>query len=462
MSDTGSGEPGLRAWGADRSRIFQAARDQYIAERDLHVHYEDGVRRTRRTVPIAPDADAGECPYPGLAAFEADQARWFFGRDRLTADLLLRLDERLVTGGPLVVTAPSGAGKSSLLRAGLLPAVRRGALPVAGSADWPQVLITPTDWPMASLEAGLAEIAGLTLQEVEDAGSASGAARLRSALGGAGGRDGRLVVVVDQLEELFTLGADEREQHRFLDVLAGLAGTGTGRESPPAVVVYGLRSDFYGACAGFPQLREALRQGQVLVGPMTQDELREAVLFPARDVGLEVEPGLVEVLLRDLGADSYPSGGDRGGDTDDAAAGTTADNSGSGAYEVGRLPYLAHALRATWQQRQGRTLTVDGYRATGGIHQAIANTAERRFAALDPAGQRIARALLLRLVRIGDGTQDTRRQVARAELDGIGDDPDTVAVVVDAFTRGRLLTQRQNTVGITHEALLRAWPRLRR
>lgn len=429
----------LHAWGMDRSRIFQAARDQYIAERDLHVHYEDGVRRARQAVQGS--QDDGECPYPGLAAFGAGQARWFFGRDGLTAELLLRLDERLITGEPLVVTAPSGAGKSSLLRAGLLPAIRRGALPVAGSADWPHVLITPTARPMAALSAHLARSTGLTLQEIRDAGSAAGVARLCSALGGAGDRGGRLVVVIDQLEELFTLGVGEREQHDFLDLLAELARAGPGGEDAPALVVYGLRSDFYTPCAGFPQLRDALQHGQVLVGPMTQDELREAILFPARAVGLEVEPGLIEVLLRDLGADLYANG--------------------AGAYEVGRLPYLAHALRATWQQRHGHTLTVDGYRATGGIHEAIANTAERLFNGLDASGQQATRTLFLRLVRIGDGMQDTRRQLSRTGLRDIGGDPAAIPAIIDAYTRGRLLTQRQDTIEITHEALLHAWPRLR-
>ncbi|MER5204822.1 AAA family ATPase [Streptomyces sp. NPDC002825] len=470
MSDSEDGEPGLHAWGSDRSRIFQAARDQYVAERDLHVYYEDGVRRTRRSVRGA--ADGGQCPYPGLVAFGVEQARWFFGRDRPTAQLLIQVDRRLFTGGPLVVSAPSGAGKSSLLRAGLLPAIRRGALPVAGSAAWPQVLITPTAQPMAALAAGLEESAGLSLREAEAAASsAAGSTRLRAALRGAGMGEGRLVMVVDQLEELFTLGAGEREQHAFLDLLAALAEAGPGGQGPDAVVVYGLRSDFYPHCAGFPQLRDALRHGQLLLGPMTRDELREAIRFPAQDVDLEVEPGLVELLLRDLGADTYgadaaPSAapqGDRETEGDRSEATELSETSEAGAYEVGRLPYLAHALRATWQQRHGHSLTVDGYRATGGIHQAIATTAEQLFGSLDTEGQQAARILFLRLVRVGEGIhQDTRRRLSRTALEDLGVAPGAVTTVVDTYTRGRLLTQRQNTVEITHEALLRAWPRLRR
>ncbi|WP_323137031.1 hypothetical protein [Streptomyces sp. NBC_01764] len=113
-------ETHLRAHASNEARIYQAGRDQHISHRDLHVHYEDGVRRSRRTAPGMPE---GECPYPGLAAFDEGQARWFFGRDALTAELLVRLDERLRTGGAVALVAPSGAGKSSLLRAGLLPAL---------------------------------------------------------------------------------------------------------------------------------------------------------------------------------------------------------------------------------------------------------------------------------------------------------------------------------------------------
>ncbi|GIH23909.1 hypothetical protein Aph01nite_22190 [Acrocarpospora phusangensis] len=130
----------------------QAGRDQHIAGGDLHLHYQDGVREARRA---EGGAEPGECPYPGLAAFEAGQARWFFGRDEMTAELLVRLDERWRTGGPLMIVAPSGAGKSSLLRAGLLPALARGGLAVSGSAHWPQILTTPTAHPLRALMAGL-------------------------------------------------------------------------------------------------------------------------------------------------------------------------------------------------------------------------------------------------------------------------------------------------------------------
>jgi hypothetical protein len=177
---------------------------------------------------------------------------------------------------------------------------------------------------------------------------------------------------------------------------------------------------------------------RLVVGPMSQDELREAIRYPAQNVDLDVEDGLIELLLRDLG--------------DTAERGTAS-------YAAGRLPLLAHALRGTWQQRHGHTLTVAGYLTTGGIHQAVATTAEDVYTDLDQASQRVARTLFLRLVKIGDDGPDTRRRVARTELPR-GLDVGVASPVVDAFTGHRLLTQDRDTVEITHEALLRAWPRL--
>ncbi|MGH4001332.1 MAG: hypothetical protein ACRDTJ_28175, partial [Pseudonocardiaceae bacterium] len=242
-------------------------------------------------------------------------------------------------------------------------------------------------------------------------------------------------------EELFTLCADDQQRRTFIELLAQLASPRSGTHAdahPVGLVVVGVRADFYAACANYSHLRTALQDNPLVVGPMSDTELREAIFCPARDVGLGIEPGLVELLLRDLGD-------------------TTGELTG---YAVGRLPLLAHALRATWQQRHGHTLTVDGYRSTGGIGRAVATTAEGVFTGLDSAGQHLARTLFLRLIKIGDSSEDTRRRVTRTDL-LLGLDPGSVGPVVDAFTQGRLLTQEQDTVEITHEALVRAWPRLR-
>ncbi|MGW0792977.1 NACHT and WD repeat domain-containing protein [Streptomyces sp. NPDC002911] len=411
--------PRLRAEASGEARIFQASRDQVIAEQgDVHLHYLDGVRETRQ---VSAGASAPpDCPYPGLAAFQQDDARWFFGRDSLIADVLTVLDERASDGGPLVIVAPSGAGKSSLLTAGVLPALDRGMVP--GSARWPQLLFTPSATPLIALAGQLAEVTGVDTERAEAAvaaGSAACAALVREA------SRRRLVIAVDQFEELFTLCENESDRRTFLDVLASMADG----PNPLALVVYGLRSDFYTRCTDYPQLRSALQNRQIVVGPLSATGVREAIIFPARQVGLTIEPGLVELLLADLG---YP------------------------AYEAGRLPLLAHTLRTTWQQRHGSTLTVDGYRATGGIRHAVATSAERIFSRLDPSVQQGAQAMFLRLVRIGDsaeGTDDTRRRLS------VGDDLSPAAL--EAFTAGRLLTREDDTVTITHEVLIHAWPRLR-
>ncbi|MGW2183415.1 WD40 repeat domain-containing protein [Streptomyces sp. NPDC001732] len=434
----------LQGSASDDSRFYQAAGDQFVTEGDLHLHYRDGARSVRRT-----DADGlgDECPYPGMASFGTADARWFFGRKSATALLTGRLDERLRVGGPLAVVASSGAGKSSLLMAGLLPALRGGALP--GSRYWPVLAFTPTARPMQALAAQLAMVTGTGADDIADQLTADpeGYAQslrdvVRTPRGEGGPVNMRLMVVVDQLEELFTLCTDDKERDEFLSFLSQISVAGPGDE-PLAAVVYGLRADFYEPCVGHPRLRGVLESDQFLLNPMTQVELREAILYPAEEAGLEVEPGLIELLLRDLGATTA-------GDTERCERG----------YKPGRLPLLAHALRATWLQRHGSTLTVEGYRATGGIHDAVADTAERVHAGLGRDAQMVARVLFLRLIRIGDGVEDTRRPMGRGDLLG-GLDPALAQAAMDAFTHSRLLTQDQDLVEITHEALLHAWPRLR-
>ncbi|MFF5183775.1 hypothetical protein ACFY30_08295 [Streptomyces sp. NPDC000345] len=437
----------LEAHASDRARIYQAHRDIYLSERDLHLHYEDGLRSARR---VRTAEISQECPYPGLAPFSAEQAQWFFGRDTLVAKLLVRLDVCLAVGGALVVVAPSGAGKSSLLRAGLLAGVARGALP--GSAGWPCLWMTPTSHPLAALGTRLSEVTSRGRESPDTVPDTPvwQPAALRRALAVAD--DGTvprrpLLLIVDQLEELFTLCTDEQERRSFLDAVLGMTVVGPGGEPPVGLVVFGLRSDFYTQCAAHPGLLDAVERNQVMVGPLSRAGVREAILHPARVAGLDIEPGLVQVLLRDLGA---PGPSASAGEADEADA-----------YEIGRLPLLAHALRATWLCRAGHILTVDGYESTGGIAHSITVEADRCFDQLDLQAQQTAQQVFLRLVKFGDGTHDTRRPVRYAELLGHCSRSREAAEVIETFTQGRLLTREQDTVTITHEVLLRAWPRLR-
>ncbi len=412
----------------DRSRIEMTAdvsggSTSIMAGRDVIITYGSPPTEQFEDDPV------GECPYPGLASFGPDQAGWFFGRDRVLGALRVRLDRARAEGGPVVLIGGSGAGKSSLLRCGLIDSVTANGYGDAGSRTWPHVVCTPTDAPVAALAAALAPLVGapadrLAAEWRDD--PANCVATLRGALGSQ-----RVLLVVDQFEELFAGGDGDAV---FVDLLDHLC---TGVDAP-AMVVLGLRADYYGHCLTHPWLAAALRDEPIQLGPLSRAELELVVLGPAAQVGLSVQPALVQVLLADMGSTALPG--------EDGA---------------GRLPLLAHGLRATWLKRTGKTLTLDGYRDTGGIQGAIATTADRTFGKLSDAGRQAARSVFLRLVRIGVDTEDTRRRVA---LDDLVDDlpePAAARAVVAAYTAQRLLTVDRDGVTITHEALLRAWGTLR-
>ncbi|MEV6803932.1 WD40 repeat domain-containing protein [Streptomyces sp. NPDC051132] len=251
--------------------------------------------------------------------------------------------------------------------------------------------------------------------------------------------DARPVVIVDQFEEAFTLCADEADRRTFIRFLHAACTPPPGSAGPaPVRVVLGIRADFYEQCLGYPELADALQHRHMVLGPLTGTELREAVTGPAKAVGLELEPGLAELIVREVSAD-----GPRG------------------AHDAGVLPLLSHALLATWQRRKAGRLTLAGYRAAGGIQGAVAATAERAWSGLDPAARAAARLLLLRLVRLGEDTQATRRRGTRRQLAEESADPDKTEESLEALVRARLVTLDADTVEITHEALLHAWPRLR-
>ncbi|WP_432185144.1 NACHT and WD repeat domain-containing protein [Streptomyces tendae] len=445
--------------GTDRpAAVHHGQGDIYVARRDIRIRYEDGVHETLRSQTLHADH---ACPFPGLAAFTWDQSEWFFGRDRLLADLVDRLDHRMRNGGIQMVVGPSGAGKSSLLQAGLAAKLRDTALPASGT--WAQLVLTPTADPVGALVSAIRALAPDPSDESlpsHAARSAKGMTRkmaadptrclglLKRALDGlaaSGTADEqiggpRAVLIVDQFEELFTLCPSEERRTTFIDLLSRIAETGSDG-GPAALVVIGLRADFLGQCLTHAPLRAAVENHLVTVGPMAENELREAILFPARRAHLEMDAGLVDILLRDLGVS-----------TDDAR---------SAGYEPGRLPLLAHALRATWQQRSGSALTVHGYKTTGGISGAVAKTADRVYQRLDSAEKKASRLLFLRLVRIGEGTDDVRRRLPREEAVGNGTDSGAADTALEAFSMARLITQDRDTVEVTHEVLIHAWPQLR-
>ncbi|MFD8413623.1 helix-turn-helix domain-containing protein [Streptomyces sp. NPDC059650] len=405
-----------------------------------------------------PQSD-GECPYRGLAAFTDRDADRFFGRERATAALVERVFER-IDHGPLLLVGRSGAGKSSLLSAGLVPSLRRrGGFPAAGAESWPVVRFTPTPHPLQELLDCTAKVLGgdlgVTPRQLADRPE-----RLLEAVGRRG-RTMRPVLLVDQFEEVFTLCGDDEERQAFVRVLCALATARPAPTPPPApgaepdpgagghvaaVVVLGLRADFSGNCLDLPELAAVFTDGLFVLPPMSVAELKEAVTRPAERAGLALEPGLVPLLLRDAGV--------RDGLADAEGAGRQAAPSGA-------LPLVSHALLATWQRREGSVLTVAGYEHTGGIQGAVAQTAESVFARLYPAEQRMVRRILPALVHVAEDVGATRRRTARAALLGqFTDAAAPAARVLDAFVRARLVTADRDTVEITHEALLHAWPRL--
>ncbi|GHJ54587.1 hypothetical protein Nm8I071_38940 [Nonomuraea sp. TT08I-71] len=367
---------------------------------------------------------AGHGPYRGLMPYQPEEADWFFGRSALIDRLLTRV-ERL----PLVgVIGASGSGKSSLLRAGLLGAI---AADRRLAARWRTMLMTPTDRPLEALSDEVAKWAGACPQQLYDDLMKDPAALdvvVRGALA-PDSPDARALVVVDQFEELFTLCEDRAERRRFLDALLDSTQGRDGRIR----VVLGVRSDFLGHLGQHPPLLEALTdEAHLLVGPVTRADLREIITLPAAKAGLSVEPQLLTTVLADA--------------TD-----------GPGA-----LPLVSHALLETWHRRgAGASLTLSAYQASGGVRGAIAQTAERVYGGFGAAEQQAARRIFLRLAALGDGTEDTRRRIARTELDGVADEAVTTTVL-DHLVEARLVVVSDGAVEVAHEALIRAWPRLHR
>ncbi|MBC6460662.1 WD40 repeat domain-containing protein [Actinomadura sp. HBU206391] len=377
-----------------------------------------------------------DCPYQGLAPFETDRTDVFFGRTQATRNLLDRLGPRLGERGTiLLVSGASGVGKSSLLRAGLMPALAKGTPPIAGSQHWPRLLITPTTKPLRALAEGWVRAFGGQVETVHE--------RLRGdpwqALSGSGSPAGRLVLVVDQFEELFTLVTEERERQAFVRALHAMA------EGPPhAGVIIGVRADYWDRCAAYPQFAEAIQDGQVIVGPMTESDLRLAITGPAAAVGLEIEPGLVELILSEL------------------RAGQAAEDR----YEAGALPLLSQALLNTWERRENGRLTVRGYEESGRVRDSVRRTADEVLERLPPEDRKTALRLFRRMTVITVGGRVARRGATLTELHAAASAHSTeqrrrVEALLSAFADQRLLTLHEDGVEIAHDALLATWPTLR-
>ncbi|MEV0385856.1 helix-turn-helix domain-containing protein [Nonomuraea sp. NPDC050643] len=342
---------------------------------------------------------AGPEPYRGLHGFGRGHTEWFFGRETVTARLIAELTRSPAPAQPLIVVGASGSGKSSLLEAGVAARLADAGRRVE--------TFTPGARPLDALAAS---------------------------------QDPRPdVLIVDQFEEVFTLCEDAAEQRRFIDAVCAATAAGP--------VVLGLRADFYAHAIHHPALLAALQDRQVTIGPMNERELRDAIEKPALKAGVELEKGLVELVLREVA----PPGGGNGE-----------------AHEAGALPLVSHALWSTWRKSQGRRLTIAAYHEAGGIDGAVAETAGKVYKSLTEPRQALARRLFLTLAHIAPDTAITRRRLRLPELlaellPGPDDGAQAAEIedVLDRFVAERLITADAESVRISHEALLSAWPELR-
>jgi WD40 repeat protein/transcriptional regulator with XRE-family HTH domain len=381
------------------------------------------------------DAPApGLCPYKGLNFYDEADADLFVGREALTSRLVERVlslatNDEGIKERFFAIVGASGSGKSSLVRAGLVPALRWDKT----SNDWQIHVFTPTEHPLESLAATLThERSTIVKTETLITEMAQDSRALQYLVSHNLGLKlgGRLLLVVDQFEELFALCRLEEEKACFIQNLLSAASEADG----PVLVVITIRADFYAHCAGYPQLRDALARQQHYIGAMTDEELRRAIEEAAQRGRWDFEPGLVDLLMRDVG------------------------------HEPGALPLLSHALLETWQRRRGRRMTLSGYSSSHGVRGAIAETAETVFTdQFTREQQAIARRIFLRLTELNDetSTADTRRRARFDELILKPEEADITQAVLKALADARLITTNEDSAEVAHEALIREWPTLR-
>ncbi|MGD0608552.1 MAG: AAA family ATPase [Streptosporangiaceae bacterium] len=399
------------------------------------------------------------CPYLGLVPFGERDERLFYGRGALVDQLVRWVAERLGRPGILLVAGESGAGKSSLLRAGLVPQLAAGALG-PGSQRWPRRVLQPAGSPLRELAMQLADLAGADPVSVyRSLAAAPGeapmlvqqAVRTAAGRGADAGPDGladaaaappRLVLVIDQFEELFTAGRDSEgdraEREAFVAALDAAASVPAGPRGLPALVVVVVRADFLGRLIAYPPLKAALDAGPFTVGPMSEAELRLAVTGPAAEAGLAVEPALADAVIAEL----------RDG---------TTDGLGSGA-----LPLMSQAMAATWEHREGRELTLRGYRRAGGVADAVNRGAQAAYDALTSGQQDAARLVFTQLTIVTAEGQLARRRCRITDLHAQGAElAADIDAILDAFSARRLLVLGEDYAEISHDVLLSSWKQLR-
>ncbi|CAN5744357.1 hypothetical protein BH23ACT5_BH23ACT5_21660 [soil metagenome] len=362
-------------------------------------------------------------PYKGLAPFDEGDRADFYGRDDVVETLIDMVGARSLTA----IIGASGSGKSSVVLAGLIPELRSGALP--GSDEWAIVHMVPGTDPFEEFHIGLRSAAvGHQVVQTTDR-----AHELRLAFAAAlDGPHSRALLVVDQFEEVFSSEIDEDTRQQFLDNLVDLAADPSGRLR----IVLTLRADFSDRPLSHPRFGDLISKSSLLLAQMRPEQVEDVIRRPAARVGIQVEPGLVAEIVRDVA--SAP------------------------AY----LPLLQYVLTELFERRVEDRLTVQAYRSLGGLQGVLERRAETTFTSLSAPAQRACRQLFLRMVHIGDHEEETRRRLPLTELHGLGRRPD-VDEALEAFTAVRLITYdrdpvtRTPTVEVAHETVIRRWGRYR-
>jgi tetratricopeptide (TPR) repeat protein/energy-coupling factor transporter ATP-binding protein EcfA2 len=391
--------------------------------------------------------EPGKPPFQGLQYFAEEDAERFFGRETLTARLVARLKQERF----LAVIGASGSGKSSLVRAGVIPALRggrklaEGVLPPVEAPRWAMLTLAPGAHPLETLAtalsgpgAALSELAGLRdeLSEKPEFLSLVVGRYLNQQ------KRPHLLLFIDQFEELFTLCRSPQEREAFISALLQ-AVSGEGQAA--LTVLIALRADYYADISRYDQLRLVVAEHQEFIGAMNRDELASAIDRPLALGNWKIQEGLIKTILDDIG------------------------------YEPGALPLLSHALHETWLRRRGRTLTLSGYTEAGGVRGAIAQTAEAVFRGLPPEHQPVARMIFLRMAEIGQDTQVTRRRATYAEMITRATDELVLEAVIQVLAEARLVitgvlpgaqlekdwSVSGRVVEVAHEALIREWPAFR-
>jgi len=415
---------------SDVLTMARAFRDAINNDRSLISIPRGDVRR--RTQSAAMLDDVLPNPYKGLRAFQETDASNFFGREALVQQLVNDFTRTRELSRFLAVVGPSGSGKSSVVKAGLMPVLRHGA--IIGSDRWFYVEMVPGAHPFKELQAALFSVAANPppdlLERLE--GNPRG---LYESVNGILPEDTatELFLFIDQFEEVFTLVDNESEAARFLTAIH----TAVTEPGSRIRVVITLRADFYDRPLLYPNMSELMRKRTEVVVPLTADELERAITGPAQQASVFLEDGLVMAIVSEVNR------------------------------QPGALPLLQYLLSELFERREGDLMTLDGYRAIGGVRGALAKRADEIYSSFDKGQQEAARQLFLRLITLGEGTEDTRRRALLTEMTSLSNDARIMNTVIDSLGKSRLLAfdrdpiTRSPTIEVTHEAIIREWTQLR-